>query len=408
MKKLFAFLLLVSLTLSLALPAVALDPTDDLIVDETGSISRHDLGSLNDLALTASEKCGIEIMFLLTDKADGNEIADYAEEAPMGGSGHSVLLAVNETFWYIRSRGDAAVITDDEEEILFEKFADGSGYVDGIEEYIAEAEDYFVQLHKSDAADSTEADAAGNESAETQPPRLVDDAGLLSGSEKRTLTAKLGEISSRQKLDVVIVTENGLGGKSIRDFADDYFDYNGYGYGKGKDGILLLVDMDSRNYWMSTRGYAIDVFTDARIDYIGGCFKDDLSAKNYFDAFDTFADKCEEFINRANDSEPYDTGTLPRAPLSKIWILLSIIIGFIIASIIVGGMKRKLKTVRPQNSANSYLKEGSLDLTESSDLFLYNTVTRTEIPKDDDSSSGGSSTHTSSSGSTHGGGGGSF
>lgn len=133
MKKLFAFLLLVSLTLSLALPAVALDPTDDLIVDETGSISRHDLGSLNDLALTASEKCGIEIMFLLTDKADGNEIADYAEEAPMGGSGHSVLLAVNETFWYIRSRGDAAVITDDEEEILFEKFADGSGYVDGIE-----------------------------------------------------------------------------------------------------------------------------------------------------------------------------------------------------------------------------------------------------------------------------------
>ena len=80
----------------------------------------------------------------------------------------------------------------------------------------------------------------------------------------------------------------------------------------------------------------------------------------------------------------------------------------IIASIIVGGMKRKLKTVQPQNSANSYLKEGSLDLTESSDLFLYNTVTRTEIPKDDDSSSGESSTHTSSSGSTHGGGGGSF
>lgn len=53
-------------------------------------------------------------------------------------------------------------------------------------------------------------------------------------------------------------------------------------------------------------------------------------------------------------------------------------------------MKRKLKAVRPQNSVNSCLKEGSLDLTESSDLFLYNTVTRTEIPKDDDSSSGGS------------------
>lgn len=335
MKKLFAFLLLISLTLSLALPAIALDPTDDLIVDETGSISRHDLGSLNDLAVKASEKCGIEIMFLMTDKAEDNEIADHSEESLTGRSGHSVLLAVNETFWYIRSRGDAAVITDDEEENLFEEFACGSGYVEGIAEYIAEAEDYFVQLHESDSADSTESDATGNENTEAHPPRLVDDAGLLSVSEKRTLTAKLGEISSRQKLDVVIVTQNGLGGKSIRDFADDYFDYNGYGYGKGKDGILLLIDMDSRNYWISTCGYAIKVFTDAGIDYIGDCFKDDLSAKKYYDAFDTFADKCDEFINRANGSKPCDTETLPRAPLSKLRIPLSIIISFIIASIIV-------------------------------------------------------------------------
>lgn len=56
MKKLFAFLLLVSLTLSLALPAVALDPTDDLIVDETGSISRHDLGSLKRSCLDGIRK----------------------------------------------------------------------------------------------------------------------------------------------------------------------------------------------------------------------------------------------------------------------------------------------------------------------------------------------------------------
>ena len=53
-------------------------------------------------------------------------------------------------------------------------------------------------------------------------------------------------------------------------------------------------------------------------------------------------------------------------------------------------MKRKLKTVRPQNSANSCLKEGSLDLTEICDLFLYNTVMRTAVPKDDDNDCGGS------------------
>ncbi len=52
------------------------------------------------------------------------------------------------------------------------------------------------------------------------------------------------------------------------------------------------------------------------------------------------------------------------------------------------------------------MKDGSLKITESRDLFLYNSVSRTEKPKNN--SSGGSSTHTSSSGSTHGGGGGKF
>lgn len=53
------------------------------------------------------------------------------------------------------------------------------------------------------------------------------------------------------------------------------------------------------------------------------------------------------------------------------------------------------------------MKAGSMNITESRDMFLYNTVTRTAKPKDNDSG-GGSSTHTSSSGSTHGGGGGKF
>ncbi|WP_449077534.1 hypothetical protein [Ruminococcus sp.] len=52
------------------------------------------------------------------------------------------------------------------------------------------------------------------------------------------------------------------------------------------------------------------------------------------------------------------------------------------------------------------MKRGSLNVTESRDLFLYKTFTRTAKPKNNSSS--GSSTHTSSSGSTHGGGGGKF
>ena len=67
-----------------------------------------------------------------------------------------------------------------------------------------------------------------------------------------------------------------------------------------------------------------------------------------------------------------------------------------------------MRTVRPRNSAESYVRENSMVLNDSHDIFLYSTVSQTERPQDDDNDSGGSSTHVSSSGETHGGGGGSF
>ena len=89
--------------------------------------------------------------------------------------------------------------------------------------------------------------------------------------------------------------------------------------------------------------------------------------------------------------------------------MIASLVGVGLAMFIVGRMKAQLKTVRFQAAAGDYMKSGSLNITESKDTFLYNTVTRTAKPKNTDSgSSGGSSTHTSSSGETHGGGGGKF
>ncbi len=249
--------------------------------------------------------------------------------------------------------------------------------------------------------------AAGTNGFASENERVMDMADLLSDSEEAELLAKLDEISLRQDVDVVVITTNDLEGRAVRDYADDVYDQCNYGYGEDRDGVLLLISMEERDWWISTCGYGIDIFTDAGIQYIGDKMKPDLSDGNYAAAFDTYADLCDDFINQAKTGTPYDTSTLPREPLSKIWILASIGIGVILALIVVGSMKSKLKTVRSQAAANSYVKKGSLNITESRDMFLYHTVTRTEKPKDNDSSSG-SSTHTSSSGTTHGGGGGKF
>ena len=191
------------------------------------------------------------------------------------------------------------------------------------------------------------------------------------------------------------------------EYADDFYDYNGYGFGENWDGVLLLVSMEDRDWWISTTGFGITAITDAGIDYISDKFTDCLSEGEYADAFNTYAELCDKFITQAKTGKPYDYGNMPKEPFNVLLhICISIAVGFAVALIVTGIMKGKLKTVRFQSAAASYVKDGSMNVTESRDMFLYTHVSRTPRPKE--SSSGGSSTHTSSSGSMHGGGGGKF
>lgn len=238
--------------------------------------------------------------------------------------------------------------------------------------------------------------------AHATAPRLVDDAGLLTSTEAAQLEATLDEISTRQSLDIVIVTVNSTDGRSPEAFADDWFDYHDY----GNDGILLLVSMEDRDWHISTTGYGITAVTDAGLEYMSEQFLPMLSDGEYADAFRTFAELCDEFTTQAKTGDPYDSHNLPKEPFDPLFTLIvSLVIGLVAALIITGPMKRELKSVRKQYRADAYVAPGSLRLTASRDLFLYSKVVRTERPK---STSSGSSTHTSSSGRSHGGGGGKF
>lgn len=241
-------------------------------------------------------------------------------------------------------------------------------------------------------------------------PRLVDDADLLSDGEEMDLQDKLDEISERQHVDIIVVTVDSLEGESVMEYADDFYDYYGYGFGDTKDGILLLLSMEERDWYITTKGYGITVATDAGLTYIYEKCSDDLREGNYAAAFTVFAELCDDFIRQADTGTPYDVNNLPQKPFGGFFnLVIALVIGFVISLIVTGGMRSELKTVQSQLAANSYIREGSMNLTKERDLFLYRHVERRERPKNDSSgNSGGSSTHTSSSGSTHGGKGGKF
>lgn len=241
-------------------------------------------------------------------------------------------------------------------------------------------------------------------------PRVVDDAGLLPDDAETALSDTLDEISERQQADVVVVTVNSLDGATATEYADDFFDYSGYGFGDDRDGILFLISMEERDWSISTRGLCITAFTDAGQEYMVEQFRPDLSDGEYAAAFDTFAHLCDDYLTQAATGEPYDTDNLPKGEFPVIFMLLiDLAIGFVIALIATGIMRLKLKSVGSESTADNYVKKGSMHLTRETDLFLYRHIDRFEKPKEEDTSqTSGSTTHTSSSGATHGGSSGKF
>lgn len=239
-------------------------------------------------------------------------------------------------------------------------------------------------------------------------PRMWDEADLLSDTEERSLVTQLTNISEKHQVDVVIVTVESTGELLPMEYADDFFDYNGYGFGESRDGVLLLVSMEDRDWWISTRGYGITAFTDAGINYIGEQIVEYLGDDDYAGGFTRFAELADEFIAAAKAGKPYDVGTLPKAPFNKgMALIIAVVVGLIVGKIYTGKMKAELNTVRSRSEAADYVKQGSLNVTENSDFFLYRHLDR-RVKESDSDKSGGSSTHTSSSGSSHGGGGGKF
>lgn len=404
-RNLTAFLALLMLCFSLNISAFAAENTK-YIADELDVLNQQEESDLNAYADYLNENTGVDFIFVTTQQPD--DIADYALTLSLGKSDNKVVMVVNETKWDLALTGKAGSTVSSAQVDSFGETFNAEDYYDtGAAAFMKEAASIFWP---DDAGQIKDYATDGVPTGYTS--RLVDNADLLNDSEETTLLAKLDEISERQQLDVVVVTVESVGDKTPEAYADDFYDYNGYGFGENHDGILLLVSMENRDWHITTTGYGITVFTDAGIKYLSKQFLDDLSDGNYAAAFTTYAEKCDEFITQAKTGEPYDVNNLPKEPFDFLmWILISVVVGLVAAYVITKIMKGKLKTVRFQPAASNYVKQGSLNLTNSQDIFLYTHVDRRPRPKDTSSGgsrSGGSSTHTSSSGSTHGGGGGKF
>ncbi len=246
---------------------------------------------------------------------------------------------------------------------------------------------------------------------------VYDDAGLFDGGEYEALLEKAQSLSGSAEVDIVMVTTDDARGKTSRDYADDYYNYNGF----GPDGVLLLIDMDNRNAYISTSGIMIRYLTDARIDSILDDVVAELADGGYYSASAGFLNRIEGYLGDGipDGQHNYDpeTGEIdeyedlgPVRSLTAGKIIVSLAIGAAVGLAVVSGIKRNY-SMKTSGYSYPYASKGSLELSQKADELIDHHVTRTviHVHHDDGSGSGSrSTTHSSSSGNTHGGGGRSF
>lgn len=245
-------------------------------------------------------------------------------------------------------------------------------------------------------------------------PRIVDNADLLLDTEIDALERQSEQIREDLGMDAVIVTVNSLDGRSAKSYADSYFDDHDYGVGSERSGILLLIDMDSRQWYISTSGAARSAVPDDCVDELFDAMADDLSGGRYYNAFRAYLQALSGRLENQSGGQPvirdddlyYDHTYHISRSFSIGDLLLPVVVGAFAGSIGLLILRGTMNTKRRKSSAGDYLRQGTYHLRVHRDLFLYNQITKVPRPKE---TSGGSH-HSSGGGHSggHGGGGGRF
>ncbi|MBO5040586.1 MAG: TPM domain-containing protein [Clostridia bacterium] len=198
-------------------------------------------------------------------------------------------------------------------------------------------------------------------SPDMPPYPVVDEADVMSDYEEDRLVNKLIHLIKEHRMDFAIVIINDLGTETPYSYADSYYHNNGRGFGKDKSGVLLLLALNTRDYYIYTYGEAEDEFGDSELTELEDAMLPHLRKDEFYKGFMAYADACDSVLS-----------------FDVIWsLLIAAIIGAVISLIIVFSMKSKLKSVRPQKTASNYVRSGSFVLTKDLDLYLYRTIVRT-------------------------------
>ncbi len=283
---------------------------------------------------------------------------------------------------------------------------------------------------------------------------IFDDADLFSDYEESEIASSAESFMTEKEYSIAIVTTDYTSGISSEEYAYDYYNNLIDTHGWQENGLLMLIDMDNRNVWISTFGDCILAYSDAEIDSIIDGGYNSLVNGEYADCIlemieearvsntvvddndfyiiedeDLFGDysfagnivefngemfqvaEDGEWISLSDDVYYENITANNKSSLTVSDALIYIVIGLVIAAIVVFVVKSKYKNMGKGDEFSS--DDVILNITSSNDKIISRNVVTTRIHRNNNGGSrggfsGGSTVHRSGGGRSHGGGGRSF
>lgn len=464
-RRVFSIALILTLVLALALPAQAATEYGH-IYDESDLLYSEGLEALGTQLLpnfleTHDVDIRVDVLTGLGDLSTVQEAAEYIyEEYGYGGSdgtGVSLTLLVSADDdgliledWHICFVGDSRwtenasdCISDTTRSLLSvemwsgDQAQDAQMLVGAIASLTQDLEAFFADTAPLEEPDAPAAEVEvlvpeaeperGDEAPEEEPDEapaapiapvqggaeeagldnVTDAAKLLTLEQWRELEWQARLISEEYGVGVYIIT--------VEDFTDHtngfvedaaealYYGYS-LGLGADKDGILLLLSMEDRDYDLMVNGDAAHyAFNDAGRAYMDDYFLDEFSENDWYGGFAEYLSWSADYLEKAKNGEPYSEDNAPMSGAERgvaifMRIALILVVPLAVAGIYILVLLSKMKSVAKAVEASEYVSE-ELHLSGKRDLFTHKTQTRRKI--ETESSSGGGKTRSGGGGASH-------
>lgn len=204
-----------------------------------------------------------------------------------------------------------------------------------------------------------------------------DEVGLISENEAEYVSKLLSEIKDTYEIKLIIVIVNDTGYKSAYNYAADHL-YSSLG--SSESGAILLLSMEERDWAFYATGRARRILTDSKIDNMMEILISDyFSRDDYYGGFCGLINQCTSYFVRAAEDgiDPSDDYDEDDDLSISSCLMIALVIGLVASGITVLVLRGQLKSVKSARCASNYVDSGSFALTESRDIYLYSTISKT-------------------------------